>query len=30
VWTNPDEINMKIISDDAYRMAKLAGKPEKE
>ena len=30
VWTNPDEISMKIISDDVYRMAKLAGKAEKE
>jgi hypothetical protein len=29
VWPNPEEINMKLISDDAYRMAKLAGKPEK-
>ena len=30
VWTNSDEISMKIISDDVYRMAKLAGKAEKE
>jgi hypothetical protein len=30
VWPNPDEITMKLISDDIYRMAKLAGKPEKE
>lgn len=30
VWANPDEITMKLISDDIYRMAKLAGKPEKE
>jgi Tfp pilus assembly protein PilE len=29
-WPNPDEIPMKLISDDIYRMAKLAGKPEKE
>lgn len=30
VWPNPDEVSMKIISDDTYRMAKLAGKAEKE
>ena len=30
VWPNLGEISMKIISDDNYRMAKLAGKPEKE
>jgi hypothetical protein len=30
VWPNPDEITMKVISDDHYRLAKLAGKPEKE
>ena len=30
VWPNLSEISMKIISDDNYRMAKLAGKPEKE
>ena len=30
VWPNSDEISMKIISDDVYRMAKLAGKAEKE
>ena len=30
VWPNPDEVVMKLISDDIYRMAKLAGKPEKE
>jgi hypothetical protein len=30
VWPNPDEITMKLISDDIYRMAKLAGKPEKD
>ena len=29
VWPNPDEVAMKLISDDTYRMAKLAGKPEK-
>ncbi len=29
VWVNPDEITMKLISDDIYRVAKLAGKPEK-
>lgn len=29
VWPSPEEINMKLISDDAYRLAKLAGKPEK-
>ena len=30
VWPNPDEVVMRLISDDIYRMAKLAGKPEKE
>lgn len=30
VWPNSDEVGMKLISDDIYRMAKLAGKPEKE
>ena len=30
VWPNSDEMVMKLISDDIYRMAKLAGKPEKE
>lgn len=30
VWPYPDEIIMKIISDDIYRMAKLAGKPDKD
>jgi hypothetical protein len=29
VWPNPDEVAMKLISDDIYRMAKLAGKPER-
>lgn len=29
VWPNPDEVAMKLISDDIYRMAKLAGQPEK-
>jgi hypothetical protein len=29
VWPNSDEVAMKLISDDIYRMAKLAGKPEK-
>jgi len=29
VWPNPDEVAMKLISDDIYRVAKLAGKPEK-
>lgn len=29
VWPNPDEITMKLISDDIYHVAKLAGKPEK-
>jgi Tfp pilus assembly protein PilE len=29
-WPNPEEITMKLISDDIYRMAKLAGKPEKD
>ena len=29
VWANPDEVVMKLISDDIYRMAKLAGQPEK-
>lgn len=30
VYENTDEIVMKIISDDHYRLAKLAGEPEKE
>lgn len=29
VWPNEEEFGMSLISDDAYRMAKLAGKPEK-
>ncbi len=29
VYTITEEIVMKLISDDVYRMAKLAGKPEK-
>lgn len=28
VWPSEDEITMTLISDDLYRMAKLAGKPE--
>lgn len=30
VYANENAFNMKIISDDVYRMAKLAGKPAKE
>ena len=30
VYPNDKQYNMKIISDDMYRMAKLAGKPEKD
>ena len=30
VWPNSEETSLKLISDDTYRMAKLAGKPEKE
>jgi hypothetical protein len=30
VYENTDEILMRIVSDDHYRLAKLAGKPEKE
>lgn len=29
VYPNETQYNMKIIADDLYRMAKLAGKPEK-
>ena len=27
-WAHEDEFNMRLISDDTFRMAKLAGKPE--
>ena len=30
VYPNDKEYSMKIISDDMYRLAKLAGKPEKD
>ena len=30
VWPNEEEITMTLINDDLYRMAKLAGKAEKE
>lgn len=30
VWPNTDEIVMRLISDDVYRMAKLAGKPDEK
>ncbi len=30
VFANEQQIGMKLISDDFYRMAKLAGKPEKK
>lgn len=30
VWPSEDEITMTLISDDLYRIAKLAGKAEKE
>jgi hypothetical protein len=30
VYENDVLVNMKIISDDLYRMAKLAGRPEKK
>lgn len=29
VFPNHTEMDMKVITDDLYRMAKLAGKPEK-
>lgn len=29
IYTNNDSFTAKVISDDLYRMAKLAGKPEK-
>lgn len=30
VYENSDEMLMRLVSDDHYRMAKLAGKPEKD
>lgn len=30
VYPNDNQYSMKILSDDIYRMAKLAGKPEKD
>lgn len=28
VWPNNDEILMRVISEESYRLARLAGKPE--
>ena len=30
VYTNEEKFTMQVISDDMYRMAKLAGKPPKD
>ena len=30
IFANEQQVSMKLISDDFYRMAKLAGKPEKK
>jgi predicted DNA-binding ArsR family transcriptional regulator len=30
IYPNDQQVGMKLISDDFYRMAKLAGKPEKK
>ena len=30
VYGNDQQVDMKLVSDDFYRMAKLAGKPEKK
>lgn len=30
IYENEQQVTMKLVSDDFYRMAKLAGKPEKK